>query len=83
MNVQFTEIKLIGLFVEVGDLYKAFVDHKKNIGLPARKSTRQTQLVGPEVCTPDGGGSSNYHPRMMRDAPKLVWVDLTFDTAST
>jgi len=51
MNVQFTEIKLIELFVEVDDLYNAFVEYKKNIGLTARKSTRQTQLVGPEVCT--------------------------------
>ena len=51
MNVQFTEIKLIELFVEVDDLYSAFVEYKKNIGLPARKSTRQTQLIGPEVCT--------------------------------
>jgi hypothetical protein len=51
MDVQFTEIKLIELFVEVDDLYKAFLEYKKNMGQPPLKSTRQTQLVGSEVCT--------------------------------
>lgn len=51
MNVQFTEIKLIELFVEVDDLYKAFVEYKKTKGYHPAKSTRQTQLIGSEVCT--------------------------------
>jgi len=51
MDVQFTEIKLIELFVEVDDLHKAFLEYKKTIGHSPLKCTRQTQLVGSEVCT--------------------------------
>jgi len=51
MNVQFTEIKLIELFVEVDDLYNAFVEYRKNLGICPRKPTRQAELTGSEVCT--------------------------------
>ncbi len=32
MNVQFTENKLIELFIEVDDLYKAFIAYQKKEG---------------------------------------------------
>jgi len=51
MNVQFTEIKLIELFIEVDDLYKAFVSYQKKEGFYRVKKKMQTQLNGSEVCT--------------------------------
>jgi len=51
MDVQFTEIKLIELFVDIDDLYMAYVEYKKSIGEPPANPTRQTELTGPEVCT--------------------------------
>jgi hypothetical protein len=52
MNVQFTENKLIKLFVEIDDLLLAYKKYKAAKGLIAkRKPTRTTALNGSEVCT--------------------------------
>ena len=51
MNVQFTENKLIELFIEVDDLYKAYVEYQKQIGFVPKKRTRVPDLNGSEVCT--------------------------------
>ena len=51
MNVQISEIKLIELFIEVDDLFKAYHEYRKSIGKAPRKPTRVTGLTGPEVCT--------------------------------
>lgn len=51
MNVQISEIKLIELFIEVDDLFNAYLEYRKSIGDAPRKPTRVTGLTGPEVCT--------------------------------
>jgi len=52
MNVQFTENKLIKLFIEIDDLGKAFRAYQKERGLlKRRKPTRVPQLNGSEVST--------------------------------
>jgi hypothetical protein len=52
MDVQFTENKLIELFIEVDDLYKAFVSYESSKGVKRHTTvTRTPQLVGSEVCT--------------------------------
>lgn len=51
MNVQFTENKLIELFVEVDDLCLAYKEYKQKMGRPVTKNVRQPELTGPEVCT--------------------------------
>lgn len=51
MNVQFTENKLIELFIDVDDLYKSYLSFLGSKGkLPPRK-TRETQLSPSEICT--------------------------------
>lgn len=52
MKVQFTENKLIELFIEIDDLCKAFKKYQEAKGiLTVHKPTRVTQLNGSEVCT--------------------------------
>lgn len=52
MNIQFTENKLIKLFIEIDDLLIAYKNYKKSKGLdPRRKPTRKPVLSGSEVCT--------------------------------
>lgn len=51
MNVQFSEIKLIELFIEVDDLFNAYLEYRKSIGKAHRRPTRVIGLTGPEVCT--------------------------------
>lgn len=52
MDVQFTENKLIALFIEVDDLFVAYKNYqgKKGIG-PYKRAVKQTALNGSEVCT--------------------------------
>lgn len=51
MDIQFTENKLIGLFIEVDDLYKAFIQYQKSRGLYKENKKMTSQLNGSEVCT--------------------------------
>lgn len=51
MDVQFTETKLIELFIEVDDLYKSFIDFQKKEGKYKVNKKMKTQLNGSEVCT--------------------------------
>lgn len=51
MDVQFTENKLIALFIEVDDLHKAFVAYQSSKGLSQKPVSRVPQLTGSEVCT--------------------------------
>lgn len=51
MDVQFTENKLISLFLEVDDLHKAFIEYQKEQGKYLEKKKMQSQLNGSEVCT--------------------------------
>lgn len=51
MNVQFTENKLIALFIDIDDLFKAYQHYQKSQGHMPKKPTSQTALTGPEVCT--------------------------------
>jgi len=51
MEVQFTENKLIELFIEVDDLRKAFIAHQKLKGIYRAKKRMTTQLNGSEVCS--------------------------------
>lgn len=52
MNVQFTENKLIKLFIEIDDLLIAFKSYQKKQGLLIdRNPTRRPALSGSEVCT--------------------------------
>ena len=51
MEVQFTENKLIELFIEVDDLHKAFIEYQKLTGKYIEKKKLQTQLNGSEVCS--------------------------------
>jgi hypothetical protein len=51
MDIQFTENKLISLFIEVDDLYKAYVKYKNKMGQGKNNSTREPGLNGSEVCT--------------------------------
>ena len=51
MDIQFTENKLIEIFIEVDDLQKAYVEYQKNIGTYVENRKMTTQLTGSEVCT--------------------------------
>lgn len=52
MDVQFTENKLIKLFIEIDDLLIAFRKYQKSQGiLSIKKPTRITALNGSEVCS--------------------------------
>jgi len=52
MDVQFTEKKLIKLFVEIDDLVIAFKKYEeKRMGKPKRRPTREPVLSASEVCT--------------------------------
>ena len=52
MNIQFTENKLIKLFIEIDDLIIAFRNYQKTNGLLEEKTpTRRPVLNGSEVCT--------------------------------
>ncbi len=51
MDIQFTENKLIELFIEVDDLFKAYKEYKKKQGDPFKTKTREPGLNGSEVCT--------------------------------
>ena len=51
MDVQFTENKLIELFIEVDDLRKAFIEYQKLTGKYIVKKKLPTQLNGSEVCS--------------------------------
>ena len=52
MAVQFTENKLIKLFIEIDDLLIAFKKYQEREGLiPKRRPTRTRALNGSEVCT--------------------------------
>lgn len=51
MDVQFTENKLIELFIEVDDLHKAFIVYQSSKGVRPKTVTRAPQLAGSEVCT--------------------------------
>ena len=51
MGIQFTENKLISLFIEVDDLCKAYVKYKNQMDQGKKNSTREPGLNGSEVCT--------------------------------
>lgn len=52
MRVQFTENKLIELFIEIDDLFKAFKKYQELKGITdAHQPTRTPRLNGSEVCT--------------------------------
>ena len=52
MAVQFTENKLIKLFIEIDDLLIAFKKYQEREGLiPKRRPRRTRALNGSEVCT--------------------------------
>lgn len=52
MNIQFTENKLIKLFIEIDDLIIAFRNYQRSNGLlQERTPTRTPALNGSEVCT--------------------------------
>ena len=51
MDVQFTENKLIELFIDVDELYKSYLLFLGNKGEFHLRTTRKTQLNPSEVCT--------------------------------
>lgn len=51
MEVQFTENKLIRLFIDIDDLYKSYLLFLKSKGGHQKQPTRQTQLHPSEICT--------------------------------
>ena len=51
MDIQFTENKLIALFIEVDDLRIAFLEYQQQIGRYQERRGMKTQLNGSEVCT--------------------------------
>lgn len=51
MDVQFTENKLIKLFIEVDDLYKAYWSYRTQNGAAVQPPRQVTVLSGSEVCT--------------------------------
>jgi len=50
MDIQFTENKLIEIFIEVDDLQKAFIEYQKKVGKYIDRRKMRTQLSGSEVC---------------------------------
>lgn len=50
MDVQFTENKLIALYIEIDDLYQAYIAYKESMGIKIEALTG-TALSGPEVCS--------------------------------
>lgn len=51
MGIQFTEEKLIELYIEVDDLYKSFIAYKQTRGDYVKRRKVSADLSGPEVCT--------------------------------
>jgi len=51
MDIQFTENKLIELFIEVDDLYKSYIAYRQQVGQPIHLPRQATALNGSEVCT--------------------------------